>query len=177
MTREQTKRLYRLIAGIVVVAFLIFGFRTVDDFWDGILGDRLTERFHSNLREHEIMTNRPDWNCIAASLTLLRDHKSITDEDYEQSLDVAGQTLEQEFRQSQHTNTRLHRAWQFMSVYQDWSWTLTFGSMVLLSAFAYRFLWFFCDRSIRYVRDGSEVRPNDTKEEEEPNKTWMGNPH
>jgi hypothetical protein len=166
MTCAQTKRLYRVIAGIVIGAFLIFGFGTIDDFWDSILGDKLTERFHSNLRDHEIMTNRPDWDCIAASLTLLRDHKSITNENYEQTLAVAGQKLEQEFRQSQHTNTSLHRAWQFMSAYQDWSWALAFGSMVLLSAFAYRFLWFFCDRCIRYVRDDSEVQSNGSKEEE-----------
>jgi hypothetical protein len=147
MNRPQTKRLYRLVAGICIIAFLVFGFRSVDELWDDSLGDTLTERFESKQRDHEILTNR----------------------EHDRILAEKGPAAAQEFRQSPHPDTRLYRAWQFMSVYQDWGWALTFGSMVLLSALVYRMVWFLGDRSFRYVRDGTDAPPQENSEE--PNKS------
>lgn len=135
MNRSQTKRLYRLVVGICIIAFLTLGFRAVDQLWDDSLGDTLTERFESRQRDHEILTAR----------------------EYDRILAEKGQAAAQEFGQSPHPDNRLYRAWQLMSVYQDWSWALTFGSMASLSVLVYWILWFLGDRSFRYVRDGVEA--------------------
>jgi hypothetical protein len=153
MNRSQARRLYRLIACICIIAFLALGFRTVDELWDDSLGDTLTERFESKRRDHEILTNR----------------------EYDRILAEKGPSAAQEFRRSPHPDTRLYRAWLFMSVYQNLGWALTFGSMVLLAAFVYRIVWFLGDRSFRYVRDGTVSPPQEHSEE--PNKTRHSNPH
>jgi multisubunit Na+/H+ antiporter MnhB subunit len=151
MNRPQTKRLYRLIAGICIITFLVFGFRAVDELWDDSLGDYLTDQSDSKWRDHNIMTDR----------------------EFDRILAEKGPSAAQEFRKSPHPDTRhyqaWYRAWQFKNVYRDWSWALTFGSMVLLSALVYRIVWFLGDRSFRYVRDGTDAPPQENSEE--PNKS------
>lgn len=137
MNRGQTKRLYRLLAGIGIITFLTFGFRTVDDLWDDSLGEAITERFESKQRDDKILTDRK----------------------YSRILAEEGVLAARTFRQSPHPNNDLYRAWQLMSFYRDWSGALTFGSMILFSALVYRIVWFLGDRSFQYVRDGGNTAP------------------
>ena len=153
MNGAQAKRLYRLLACAGAVVFLILGFRTVHELWDDHLGDSLTERFRSRLRDHEILADR----------------------EYDRILAEQGELAAEEFRQSPHPDSRLHRAWVLKDTYERWSWVLTLGSMVLVSVLVYRVVWLLADRSFRYVRDGSVGRPKLT-ENRKPNKARLDNP-
>jgi hypothetical protein len=150
MNIGQTKRLYRLIWGVGIIAFLIFGYRVVKERWDDSLGSSLRDEYRSSVRDHEILTDR----------------------EHDRILAEKGAVAAEEFRQSFHPDSRLRRAWQFLSIYENWGWALTLGSMILVSAILYLAVWHVGCRCFHYVRDGTLPQTSDlASETEETNKS------